>query len=54
MVKINDKSQLKKYSNQIETLNKEIQETLCRRNVELFFSFDIVNSSTYKTLNFIS
>lgn len=54
MVKIKDKSQLKKYSNQIETLNKEVEETLWRRNVELFFSFDIVNSSAYKTLNFTS
>lgn len=41
-----------KYGDQIKSLNKEREEVPDRRNVELFFSFDIVNSSAYKTLNF--
>lgn len=41
-----------KYSGLIENLNKEKEESVARRSVELFFSFDIVNSSAYKTINY--
>lgn len=40
------------YKDQIENLNEKREELLDRRNVELFFSFDIVNSTAYKMLNF--
>ena len=40
------------YSDQIQNLNKEREERFERRSVEMFFSFDIVNSTAYKTLNF--
>lgn len=54
MVKNNEFNLQDKYYNQIEILNKEKEggELLSRRNVEMFFSFDIVNSSVYKTINF--
>lgn len=48
-----EKSQaLSKYSKLIEDLNEEKEITIARRSVELFFSFDIVNSSAYKTINY--
>ena len=40
------------YSAQIHNLNQEREEPFERRSVEVFFSFDIVNSTSYKTLNF--
>ena len=40
------------YSAQIQNLNQEREERFERRSVEVFFSFDIVNSTSYKTLNF--
>ncbi len=40
------------YSAQIQNLNQEREELFERRSVEVFFSFDIVNSTAYKTLNF--
>lgn len=40
------------YSAQIQNLNQEGEEPFERRSVEVFFSFDIVNSTAYKTLNF--
>jgi len=40
------------YSAQIQYLNQEREEPFERRSVEVFFSFDIVNSTAYKTLNF--
>lgn len=40
------------YSVQIQNLNQEKKELFERRSVEVFFSFDIVNSTSYKTLNF--
>ena len=40
------------YSSQIQNLNEEREEQIERRSVEMFFSFDIVNSTAYKTLNF--
>ncbi len=40
------------YSSQIQNLNEKREEQIERRSVELFFSFDIVNSTAYKTLNF--
>ena len=40
------------YSAQIQNLNQEREEPFERRSVEVFFSFDIVNSTSYKTLNF--
>lgn len=40
------------YSSQIQNLNREREEQFERRSVEVFFSFDIVNSTAYKTLNF--
>lgn len=43
---------LQKYSEQIQNLNREKEKSQKRRSVEMFFSFDIVNSSSYKTLNF--
>lgn len=43
---------LQKYGDQIQSLNKEREDVLERRTVELFFSFDIVNSSAYKVLNY--
>lgn len=43
---------LQKYSEQIHNLNREKEKSQKRRSVEMFFSFDIVNSSSYKTLNF--
>lgn len=42
----------KDYSNQIQSLNEEREELFERRSVEVFFSFDIVNSTAYKTLNY--
>lgn len=45
-------STLQKYSEQIQSLNTEKEKLQQRRSVEMFFSFDIVNSSSYKTLNF--
>lgn len=42
----------KNYSSQIQYLNEEREEQFERRSVEVFFSFDIVNSTAYKTLNF--
>lgn len=42
----------KNYSDQIQNLNQEREEQFGRRSVEMFFSFDIVNSTAYKTLNF--
>lgn len=42
----------KDYSTQIQNLNQEREELFERRSVEVFFSFDIVNSTAYKTLNF--
>lgn len=47
------KKELKKnYNNQIQNLNREREEQPGRRSVRMFFSFDIVNSTAYKTLNF--
>lgn len=44
---------LQTYGEIVEELNRMgREEPLDRRGVELFFSFDIVNSSAYKTLNF--
>jgi len=43
-----------KYGEDIEALNNEKEEIVARRYVELFFSFDIVNSSAYKILNYTS
>ena len=43
---------LENYSDQIQNLNNEGEESFERRSVEMFFSFDIVNSTAYKTLNF--
>ncbi len=40
------------YSSQIQNLNREREEQFERRSVEMFFSFDIVNSTAYKTLNY--
>lgn len=40
------------YSAQIKNLNQEREESFERRSVEVFFSFDIVNSTAYKALNF--
>ena len=40
------------YSTQIQNLNQKREEPFERRSVEVFFSFDIVNSTAYKTLNF--
>lgn len=52
MVDKRAKAQLHKYSEQIQNLNETREGLLERRSVEVFFSFDIVNSSAYKTLNF--
>jgi hypothetical protein len=43
----------KKYRDALEKFNekKEIEKK-CSRTVELFFSFDIVNSSSYKDVNY--
>lgn len=49
---VDRKVRLEKYSGQIQSLNAEREELLERRGVEIFFSFDIVNSSAYKNLNF--
>ena len=43
---------LSKYSKLIEDLNIQKEKVIARRTVELFFSFDIVNSSAYKTMNY--
>lgn len=51
MVNVKEVSaKLQEYSEQIQNLNNEREELLERRSVEVFFSFDIVNSSMYKTL----
>ncbi|MCI9162181.1 MAG: hypothetical protein HFG59_02835 [Lachnospiraceae bacterium] len=52
MVDSNVQNQLLKYKEQIQSLNEEKKEGQGRRTAEIFFSFDIVNSSAYKTLNF--
>lgn len=53
MVNVKEVSaKLQEYSEQIQNLNNEREELLERRSVEVFFSFDIVNSSMYKTLNY--
>ncbi len=49
---VEEKRTLDKYSKLIEDLNEEREDTVNRRSVELFFSFDIVNSSAYKTINY--
>lgn len=50
---VNALTDLQTYRETIEELNRMgREEPLNRRGVELFFSFDIVNSSAYKTLNF--
>ena len=50
---VEKKQTLGKYSKLIEDLNNEEREDIInRRSVELFFSFDIVNSSAYKTINY--
>ena len=43
---------LSKYSGFVGDLNKGTEDAIARRSVELFFSFDIVNSSAYKTVNY--
>lgn len=48
---VDRKVRLEKYSGQIQSLNAEREELLERRGVEIFFSFDIVNSSAYKNWN---
>lgn len=40
------------YSDKIQSLNEERGKQFERRIVEVFFSFDIVNSTAYKTLNY--
>lgn len=53
MVKIKTTEALQKYSELIQNLNcKEGEELPGQRSVEVFFSFDIVNSTAYKTLNY--
>ena len=49
---VEEKQALGKYSKLIENLNEEREVIIARRSVELFFSFDIVNSSVYKTINY--
>ncbi len=52
MVEEETKKLLEDYGSQIQHLNQEKEVLAERRSVELFFSFDIVNSTAYKTLNF--
>lgn len=41
------------YSDALEKINKrEDKEKKCSRTVEFFFSFDIVNSSSFKDVNY--
>lgn len=49
-----DDNRLKLYSDALEKINKNTQnEKKGSRSVELFFSFDIVNSSLYKDTNYL-
>lgn len=41
-----------KYGEALEKFNGKKSEKKCSRTVELFFSFDIVNSSSYKDVNY--
>lgn len=51
-MKVDDKLE-KLYSDALEEINiKNREEKECSRTVELFFSFDIVNSSLYKDVNY--
>lgn len=53
MVKKDLNLSLDSYGESIEELNQSLsQKQVARRTVELFFSFDIVNSSVYKTINY--
>lgn len=48
MVALNEK-----YGYALEKINKKIDEKKGSRTIELFFSFDIVNSSLYKDINYL-
>lgn len=51
---VDDKNLEKLYSDALEKINKNINdEKKGARSVELFFSFDIVNSSLYKDTNYL-
>lgn len=43
----------KKYGDVLERINKKGNEKKGSRTIELFFSFDIVNSSSYKDINYL-
>lgn len=50
---VDNKELAQKYGDALEKFNKrEDKEKKCSRTVELFFSFDIVNSSSYKDVNY--
>lgn len=51
---VNDNKLEELYSDALEKINKKNEdEKKCSRSVELFFSFDIVNSSLYKDINYL-
>ena len=49
---VKENQTLSKYSGSIQDLNEPQNDIIARRTVELFFSFDIVNSSAYKMINY--
>ena len=48
---VDQTQRLSRYRELIQELNETKKMEIARRTVELFFSFDIVNSSLYKTIN---
>ena len=51
---VDDNNKLELYSDALEKINRNINdEKKGSRSVELFFSFDIVNSSLYKDTNYL-
>ena len=49
----NDKDFSKKYAENIDYLHQEIEKPNVKRSLYLFFSFDIVNSTAYKALDYV-
>lgn len=49
---VDQTQRLSRYRELIQELNETKKMEIARRTVELFFSFDIVNSSLYKTINY--
>ena len=47
---VDQTQRLSRYRELIQELNETKKMEIARRTVELFFSFDIVNSSLYKTI----